>query len=98
MSIGSDAPAAPAARGSRSTLCAPDEMGELKDIEKVIKGEIPVASGRRWAPSQEEAKPKRGGGGGGGRRGGGGGGGGRPQGAARPDGGGNRRRRPRKSA
>ncbi|MEM7488181.1 MAG: C-terminal helicase domain-containing protein, partial [Pseudomonadota bacterium] len=84
--------------GAAITLCAPDEMGELKDIEKVIKGEIPVASGRRWSPAQEEAKPKRGGGGGRGRRGGGAG---RPQGAkpqaAKPDGR-NRRRRPRKSA
>ncbi len=92
--------------GAAITLCAPDEMGELKDIEKILKGEIPVASGRRWSPSQEEAKPKRGGGGGGGRRGGGGGqrsgGGGRPQGGAKPGGakpaGGNRRRRPRKTA
>ncbi|MEM8851865.1 MAG: DEAD/DEAH box helicase [Pseudomonadota bacterium] len=85
--------------GAAITLCAPDEMGELKDIEKVIKGEIPVASGRRWAPSQEEAKPKRGGGGGGGNRRRGSGAG-RPQGA-KPQGakpGGNRRRRPRKSA
>ncbi|UWQ18972.1 DEAD/DEAH box helicase [Jannaschia sp. M317] len=86
--------------GAAITLCAPDEMSELKDIEKVIRREIPVATGRRWAPSQEEAKPKRGGGGGGRRRsGGGGGGGGRPQGAAKPaGGGGNRRRRPRKTA
>ncbi|WP_298435988.1 DEAD/DEAH box helicase [uncultured Jannaschia sp.] len=94
--------------GAAITLCAPDEMGELKDIEKVIKGQIPIASGRRWMPSEEEAKPKQQRGGGGGRRGGGGGGrpggragGGRPQGAkpqsAKP-GGGNRRRRPRKPA
>ncbi|GIT91006.1 DEAD/DEAH box helicase [Jannaschia pagri] len=92
--------------GAAITLCAPDEMGELKDIERILKREIPVASGRRWSPSQEEAKPKRGGGGG--RRGGGqrSGGGGRPQankpggpkpGGQRP-GSGNRRRRPRKSA
>ncbi len=90
--------------GAAISLCAPDEMGELKDIEKVIRGQIPVASGRRWSPSQEEAKPKRTGGGGGGggnrRRGAQGSGGGRPQGA-KPQGakpGGNRRRRPRKSA
>ena len=87
--------------GAAITLCAPDEMGELKDIEKVIKGAIPVASGTRWSPSQEEAKPKQQRGGGGGRRhgGGGGGGGGQRQGApkaAKP--GGNRRRRPRQSA
>lgn len=84
--------------GAAITLCAPDEMGELKDIEKVIKGEIPVASGRRWSPSQEEAKPKQNRGGGGRRSGG------RPQGASKPAGAkpaagaGNRRRRPRKTA
>ena len=92
--------------GAAITLCAPDEMGELKDIEKVIKGAIPVAGGTRWTPAQEEAKPKQNRGGGGGRRSGGGGAGrpgapkaGRPggNGAAKP-GGGNRRRRPRKSA
>ncbi|MCK0167918.1 DEAD/DEAH box helicase [Jannaschia sp. S6380] len=86
--------------GAAITLCAPDEMGELKDIEKVIKGEIPVASGRRWSPSQEEAKPKQNRGGGGRRRSGGGGprqGGGPAKAAAKP-GGANRRRRPRRSA
>mgnify|MGYP003624152164 FL=1 len=85
--------------GAAITLCAPDEMGELKDIEKVIRGSIPVASGSRWTPAQEEAKPKQNRGGGGGRRQGGGG---QRQGApkgARPGGGsGNRRRRPRQSA
>ncbi|MGB3555619.1 MAG: DEAD/DEAH box helicase, partial [Jannaschia sp.] len=51
--------------GAAITLCAPDEMGELKDIEKVIKSQIPVATGRRWTAAQAEAKPKqqRGGGG-----------------------------------
>ncbi|SFJ31083.1 ATP-dependent RNA helicase RhlE [Jannaschia pohangensis] len=89
--------------GAAITLCAPDEMGELKDIEKVIKGEIPVATGRRWSPSQEEAKPKQQRGGGNRRRSGGGGGGGQRHGApsggaaAKPSGG-NRRRGPRKSA
>jgi ATP-dependent RNA helicase RhlE len=86
--------------GAAITLCAPDEMGELKDIEKILRTEIPVASGRRWAPSQEEAKPKRGAGGGR-RRGGGGAGGGRPQGASKPQAakpGGARRSRPRRSA
>ncbi|MEM8822708.1 MAG: DEAD/DEAH box helicase [Pseudomonadota bacterium] len=80
--------------GAAVTLCAPDEMGELKQIEKVIKGEIPVASGRRWAPSQEEAKPKRIGSGGRRR------GPGRPQGTKSQGAksGRNRRRRPRKSA
>ncbi|CTQ31536.1 DEAD/DEAH box helicase [Jannaschia rubra] len=88
--------------GAAVTLCAPDEMGELKDIEKVIKGEIPVASGRRWTPQQEEAKPKQTRGGGQ-RRGGGGPRQGAPK-AARPGGnaggrpGGNRRRTSRQGA
>ncbi|PTX54280.1 ATP-dependent RNA helicase RhlE [Litoreibacter ponti] len=61
--------------GEAIAFCAPDEMGELKDIEKMLKITIPVAGGRRWAPSEEEKKPARGGGGGG--RGGGRPGGGR---------------------
>jgi ATP-dependent RNA helicase RhlE len=81
--------------GAAIAFCAPDEMKELKDIQKTMKMTIPVASGRMWEPS-EEVKPKqRGGGGGGGRGrpgggrpGGGGGGGGKPGG-----GGGQRRRR-----
>ncbi|WP_299820662.1 DEAD/DEAH box helicase [uncultured Jannaschia sp.] len=56
--------------GAAITLCAPDEMAELKDIERVIKSQIPVVSGRRWTLAQEEAKPKQQRGGGG-RRGGG---------------------------
>ncbi len=94
--------------GAAITLCAPDEMGELKDIEKVIKGSIPIASGSRWTASQEEAKPKQNRGGGGGRRHGGGGGAAAVNGTAHPKahgpvvvgapGGGNRRRRPRQSA
>jgi ATP-dependent RNA helicase RhlE len=79
------------AEGMAIAFCAPDEMGELRAIQKVMKIDIPVASGRVW--EHEEAKPKRGGGGGGGGRkrfGGGGGGGGRPQGGGggRPKGGG----------
>jgi ATP-dependent RNA helicase RhlE len=86
--------------GEAIAFCAPDEMGEMKSIEKLLKITIPVAGGRAWAPSEQEDKPKRGGnrGGGGpkkggGRRfgskpGGGGGAGGKP-------GGGNRRRRNR---
>ena len=92
--------------GAAISLCAPDEMAELKAIEKVIRREIPVASGRRWAPSQEEAKPKRGGGGGGRRRGGGGGAGKgapQPRQGVRPSGtkpaqAGPRRRRAKRSA
>jgi ATP-dependent RNA helicase RhlE len=88
--------------GAAIAFCAPDEMGELKDIQKTMKVSIPVASGRPWETIDEPAKPKGGrgrggrpGGGGGGRnRSGGGGGEGKPAaaGAARrkrkPSGGG----------
>ena len=58
--------------GAAIAFCAPDEIGCLKDIEKVIKLDIPVASGRRWEPSHgDAAKPS--GRSGGGRRGGPGG-------------------------
>ena len=75
--------------GAAIAFCAPDEMGELKDIQKVLKATIPVASGRPWEQmSEPAAKPQ----GRGKRRGGGGfaGGGGKPAGAP----GGSRRRRP----
>ncbi|MEL6960191.1 MAG: DEAD/DEAH box helicase [Pseudomonadota bacterium] len=100
------------ADGMAIAFCAPDEMGELRDIEKAMKAKIPVAGGRPWEPSEEEAKPKRGGGGRGrgrGRPGGGGGkpgggkpGGGQPQaakpGGGKPGGGGKgRRRKPRRN-
>ncbi|MBM1688060.1 DEAD/DEAH box helicase [Sulfitobacter geojensis] len=83
--------------GAAIAFCAPDEMGELIAIQKVMKIRIPVASGRPWEGAEIEEKPKqsrgrgrgRPGGGGGGRPQGGGGGG---QGAGKP-GGGNRRRR-----
>lgn len=50
--------------GAAITLCAPDEMGLLRDIEKLIKKEIGVASGRRWSgpepdTSPSKAKPKK---------------------------------------
>lgn len=60
--------------GRAIAFVAPDEMGELKDVEKVLKMEIPIASGRRWdlVPGVDTRKPKRkqpsGRGGGGGRR------------------------------
>jgi len=66
--------------GRAIAFVAPDEMGELKDVEKVLKMEIPIASGRRWdlVPGVDTRKPKRkqpsGRGGGGGNGGGGGGG------------------------
>lgn len=84
--------------GAAIAFCAPDEMGELIAIQKVMKIRIPVASGRPWEGAEIEEKPKQsrgrgrggrpGGGGGGGRPGGGGGG----QGAGKP-GGASRRRR-----
>ena len=65
--------------GAAIAFCAPDEMGELKDIQKTMKISIPVASGRPWEAIDEPAKPKGRGGRGrgrGGRPGGGGGNGG----------------------
>ncbi|WP_245227285.1 DEAD/DEAH box helicase [Parasedimentitalea maritima] len=58
--------------GAAIAFCAPDEMGELKDIQKTLGTTIPVASGTPW-----EVQPgaKKSNGGGGRRRGGGGGGG-----------------------
>jgi ATP-dependent RNA helicase RhlE len=57
--------------GAAIAFCAPDEMGELKDIQKVLGMTIPVASGTPWEvmPGQK-AKPA---GRGGPRRSGGGG-------------------------
>ena len=73
--------------GAAVAFCAPDEAGELRAIQKVLKMSIPVASGRPWegveAPGQ----------GGGGKRGGGrgpGGGGGQKPGSGNSS---NRRRR-----
>lgn len=77
--------------GAAIAFCAPDEMGEFKAIQKTMGISIPVASGRPWAPSEEESKPKRGGGGRGGPRRQGGG-----NAAAKP-GGGQRRRRSNRS-
>jgi ATP-dependent RNA helicase RhlE len=36
------------AEGAAIAFCAPDEMGELKAIEKAMGRSIPVASGRPW--------------------------------------------------
>ncbi|QUJ77785.1 DEAD/DEAH box helicase [Sulfitobacter albidus] len=82
--------------GAAIAFCAPDEMGELKDIQKVLKTTIPVTSGRPWEGAEIPDKPKGGGGRGRGRGrsgGGGGGGGGRPQGAGAPKPAGQGRRR-----
>ena len=74
--------------GAAVAFCAPDEMGELKDIQKAMGISIPVASGRPWADLPDpNAKPK---GRGGPRRGKGGGGGGQP---GKPQGAPRRRRR-----
>ncbi|MDA7423133.1 DEAD/DEAH box helicase [Thalassococcus lentus] len=79
--------------GTAIAYCAPDEMGELKAIQKVMKRDIPVASGRPWDPVDA---PKKGRPGGGRRRGGPGGGGGqaKKQGGAPKSG---QRRRNRRS-
>ena len=60
------------AEGAAIAFCAPDEMGELKDIQKAMKATIPVASGSPW--EGEEAPRKRSSGGGGGGAGAGAGG------------------------
>jgi len=63
--------------GAAVAFCAPDEMGELKDIQKVMKMTIPVLSGRPWEelPDPNAAPSGRGGPrrGRGGPKGGGGG-------------------------
>lgn len=87
------------ADGEAIAFCAPDEIVDLKDIEKAMKEPIPVASGTEWDIKPGQKKRPNGGGGGGGRgRGGprGGAGGGRSAGG-NPGGGkpgGNRRRKP----
>jgi len=56
--------------GAAIAFCAPDEMGELRDIQKAMGMVIPVASGRAWENLPDPAaKPQPGGR----RRGGGGG-------------------------
>lgn len=83
--------------GCAVAFCAPDEMGELKDIQKVMGIAIPVASGRPWEQlADPNAKPKNRGGGR--RRGGGGGGGGHKPGTTQPKPGRRRRKGPRSKA
>ncbi len=72
--------------GAAIAFCAPAEMGELRDIEKVMGRAIPVAGGEPWAAPRGAAAPK-------GRRGGGGGNGG----GGKPAGKGGAGRRPRRS-
>ncbi|MEM8538977.1 MAG: ATP-dependent helicase, partial [Pseudomonadota bacterium] len=84
--------------GAAIAFCAPEEMDQLKDIQKVLKMAIPVASGRPWEPVDDPSAKKPGGGGRGrgrGRPGGGRTGGGRP-GGAKPSN--RRRRKPKPSA
>jgi ATP-dependent RNA helicase RhlE len=83
--------------GQAIAFCAPDEMGELKAIQKVMGLSIPVASGNPWEVMDAPSKPKgrggrRGGGSGRGGQGRGGQGGGNPDGG-KPQGGPRRRRR-----
>ncbi|MGH1367872.1 MAG: DEAD/DEAH box helicase [Maritimibacter sp.] len=76
------------ADGDAISFVSGEEIGYLRQIQKIMKIEIPVSGGTR---PEEVDPPKRGGGGGGRRRGGGGGGGGRPHGGGgggRPHGGG----------
>ncbi|MEO1732729.1 MAG: DEAD/DEAH box helicase, partial [Pseudomonadota bacterium] len=50
------------AEGQAIAFCAPDEMDELRAIEKVLKRSIPVAGGRPWqamVPAAEERHAKR---------------------------------------
>ena len=80
--------------GEGIAFCSPDESGLLRQIQKLMKIEIPVASGT--APEDMTQRPQRGGprrrGGGGGKPGGQQAPGGRPGGQKR------RRRRPAKAA
>src|SRR6056297_2818533 len=75
--------------GAAVAFCAPDEMGELKDIQKVMKMSIPVLSGRAWEelPDPKAAPSGRGGPrrGRGGAKGGGGQGQAHGHGAGQPD-------------
>jgi ATP-dependent RNA helicase RhlE len=58
--------------GAAIAFCAPDEMSELRDIQKVMKISIPIASGRPWEALDAPDAPKSGGGRGrGGNKGGG---------------------------
>jgi ATP-dependent RNA helicase RhlE len=48
------------ATGNAIAFCAPDEMGELKDIQKAMKATIPVASGAPWEGAEIQPKAPRG--------------------------------------
>ncbi len=68
------------ADGAAIAFCAPDEMGELRDIEKAMKNSIPVIGGTEWTPVP--GQKRRGNSGGGGKPGGF-----KPAGGAKPAGG-----------
>ncbi|MFV0244956.1 MAG: helicase-related protein, partial [Qingshengfaniella sp.] len=79
--------------GEAIAFCAPDEAGLLRQIERLMKIEVPVASGKRPTGAEADSRPK------GGRPGRGRGGKPGPSsgpGAGKPQG--NRRRRPRRRA
>jgi ATP-dependent RNA helicase RhlE len=83
------------ADGQAVAFCSADEMGELRDIERLLGTSIPVAGGTAW-PASAAAAPAKGRGRGKGQgqgRGQGAPGGGRGEAAAKPSGG-PRRRRP----
>lgn len=89
--------------GTAIAFCAPDEMKQLRDVQKTIGREIPVLSGAPFKGAFEQEPKKRGGGGGNGQRrrfGGSGGGGGGAKGGAPKTGGGRpgAKRRPRRAA
>ncbi|MCR8546357.1 DEAD/DEAH box helicase [Salipiger sp. P9] len=84
--------------GEAIAFCAPDEADLLRQIQKLMKIEIPVASGEApEALNGNEGQGRRRGGGGS-RRNGPGKGGFKPSGSARPGGGSGRGRRPRRRA
>ena len=80
--------------GAAIAYCSPEEIGELKDIQKLIGRDIPVEGKAAWAADllastkAGQKRPNGGGGGGRGRGGKGGGGGnrGRSSGAGKPAG------------
>ncbi|MDD9717589.1 DEAD/DEAH box helicase [Dinoroseobacter sp. PD6] len=93
--------------GQAVAFCAPEEMGELRAVQKVMGLTLPVAGGTPWEVMDEPSKPRRGGGGRGRGPGGGGGqrrgsGGGKPTGQGKPQPKpqgkpANKRRRPRRA-
>lgn len=46
------------ASGRAVSFCSEVEMGELKQIVKVLKMDVPIASGRPWSTAEVKAQPK----------------------------------------